>query len=259
RFEGGMEPDAMPWLHRRLGTPIINFLIRLFAGAHVGDSQSGLRALRRTAHAPLRLRLPGMEFASEMIVRAARTGLRITEVPTRYYARRAPSKLSTVRDGWRHLRFLLLAAPDFLFVLPGVLMTLLGVATFALSFAAPAGVQVGSLTWQPVFAGSILLAVGVNAILLGAVAKIFACARGLLAEDRLVRIYRRSFRLEFVLGLAAILVLGGGLIDIGLFGVWASGAQASHGLQLAALAQSLLIVGAELGMAAFLVVAIDAP
>lgn len=259
RFQGGLEAEAMPWAHRYVGTPVINFLIRLFSGVRIGDSQSGLRAFRRTANARLRLNSAGMELASEMIVRAARSGWRITEVPTRYYARQAPSKLSTVRDGWRHLRFLLLAAPDFLFVIPGLLMTALGILVTVLGFAAPSGVTVGSVTWQPVFAGTILLAIGVNSALLGVIAKIHACARGLLPEDGWVRVYRRSFRLETVLLLAAILVLTGGLLDIGLFFVWTGGAQLANGLQLGSLAQSLLIVGAELGMSGFLVVAIDQP
>jgi len=257
RFRGGLEPDAMPWAHRYLGTPVINFLIRLFSGVRIGDSQSGLRAFRRAAHPALRLRSAGMELASEMIVRAARTGMRITEVPTRYYARQAPSKLSTMRDGWRHLRFLLLAAPDFLFVLPGLLLTVLGVATFAVSFLSPAGVTLRSLTWQPVFAGAIFLAIGVNSTLLGIIAKIHACSRGLLPEDAWVRVYRRYFRLEWVLLLAVLLFAGGVIVDAVLFAVWASGGRLESGLQLAALAQSLLIVGAELGMSAFLVVAID--
>jgi len=113
--------------------------------------------------------------------------------------------------------------------------------------------------WQPVFAGTIFLAIGVNAMLFGAVAKIHACARGLLPEDAWVRVYRRSFRLETVLLLAAVFVLSGGAIDLGLFGVWTGGTQLAGGLQLAALAQCLLILGAELGMAAFLVLAIDTP
>jgi Glycosyl transferase family 2 len=259
RFRGRMDAAAMPWAHRRLGTPVINFLIRLFSGARIGDSQSGLRAFRRTSRSSLRLRAGGMELASEMIVRAARTGMRIAEVPTSYAVRQAPSKLSTVRDGWRHLRFLLLAAPDFLFTLPGVAMTALGALTFVLSFVAPEGLDIGSLRWQPVFAGTILLAIGVNSTLLGAIAKIHACARGLHPEDAWVRVYRRWFRLETVLLLATLFVVLGGVIDLALFGVWAAGGQATHGLQLAALAQSLLIVGAELGMAGFLVVAIDEP
>jgi hypothetical protein len=259
RFAGGIAEGAMPWAHRYIGSPIINFLIRLFIGAPIEDSQSGFRAFPRDLTDRLRLRSGGMEFASEMIVRAARAGMQITEVPAPYAVRRGESKLSTFRDGWRHLRFLLLAAPDYLFVLPGLVLMSLGALTFVASFAAPLGVAVGSLTWQPVFAATIFLAIGTNAVLLGLVAKIHACARGLLNEDRWVRIYRRVFRLETVLLLAAVLVGAGITLDLWLFTIWASGGQHALGLQLAALAQTLLIVGSEIGMTGFLVVAIDTP
>jgi hypothetical protein len=259
RFTGGIQDGAMPWAHRYIGSPIINYLIRLFIGADIGDSQSGFRAFKGNLAERLRLRSGGMEFASEMIVRAARAGLTITEVPASYGTRRGESKLSTVRDGWRHLRFLLLAAPDFLFILPGLTLAVLGVATFVVSFAAPVGVEVGSLTWQPVFAATIFLAIGANTLLLGMIAKLHGCAMGLLHEDRWVRLYRRLFRLEGVLALAALMLLVGAALDAGLFWVWASEMRHPLGLQLASLAQTLLIVGAELAMAAFLVVTIDPP
>jgi hypothetical protein len=259
RFAGGIAEGAMPWAHRYVGSPIINFLIRLFIGKPIRDSQSGFRAFRSHLPGELRLTAVGMEFASEMIVRAARAGLTITEVPAPYAVRRGESKLSTFRDGWRHLRYLLLAAPDFLFILPGLVLSFLGVLTLALSFAAPVGVPVGALTWQPVFAAAILLAIGANALMLGMIAKIHACSVGLLAEDRWVRLYRRLFRLERVLLLAFILMAVGAGVDIMLFGVWASGGQHPLGLQLAALAQTLLLVGAQMAMAAFLVVTIEGP
>jgi len=259
RFTGGIQDGAMPWAHRYIGSPVINYLIRLFIGADIGDSQSGFRAFKGNLAERLRLRSRGMEFASEMIVRAARAGLKITEVPASYGTRHGESKLSTVRDGWRHLRFLLLAAPDFLFILPGLTLGLLGVATFVVSFAAPVGVEVGSLTWQPVFAATIFLAIGANTLLLGMIAKLHGCAMGLLHEDRWVRLYRRVFRLEGVLALAVLMLLVGAALDAGLFWVWASEMHHPLGLQLASLAQTLLIVGAELGMAAFLVVTIDPP
>ena len=119
RFAGGIANGAMPWAHRYIGSPIINFVIRLFFGTRIGDSQSGLRAFRRGVTERLGLRSSGMELASEMIVSASRAGLTIAEVPAPYAIRRGESKLNTVRDGWRHLRYLLLAAPDFLFTLPG--------------------------------------------------------------------------------------------------------------------------------------------
>jgi glycosyltransferase involved in cell wall biosynthesis len=259
RFRGGMGEAAMPWTHRYIGTPIINLIIRTFSGVKVGDSQSGFRAFTRSAMDRLNLRSAGMELASEMLVRAARTGLRVAEVPAPYGARLGESKLRTVRDGWRHLRFLLLAAPDFLFTVPGIFLSLLGAATFALSFLAPEGITVGSLTWQPIFAGAIFLAVGVSSMVFGVMAKIHACNKGWLPEDGWVRVYRRYFRLETILLLAAVLMAAGGAIDLVLFVVWASGASARLGLQLAALAQTLLIVGAQMGMAGFLIVTLDAP
>ena len=257
RFTGGIRPGAMPWAHRYIGSPIINLIIRRFIGIRVGDSQSGLRAFTRRAYDRLRLQSGGMEFASEMIVNAAREGLRVTEVPAPYNARLGDSKLNTVRDGWRHLRFLLLAAPNFLFVLPGLALLGMGLAVIGVSFLAPAGIEVGSLRWQPVFAGSILLAIGANALLFGLITKTSRVRRGMLHEDRSVRFFRRFFRLELVLALAAGLIAIGGVVDLVLLFVWATGSRLELGLQLAALAQSLIVVGANLGMGGFLALALD--
>ena len=257
RFSGGIARGAMPWAHRYLGSPIINLVIRLFFGTRIGDSQSGFRAFRREAAAQLSLRSSGMELASEMIVNAARAGMTITEVPAPYALRRGDSKLNTVRDGWRHVRFLLLAAPDFLFILPGAIAVLLGALATFVMFAAPEGLGVGPLTWRPVFAGTILLAIGTNAVLFGVIAKLFGVSHGLLPEDRFVRAYRRIFRLEVVLALAALLFVAGLALELVLFGAWSTSSVAVRGLQLAALAQTLMIVGAELGLAAFLTVTID--
>ncbi len=143
RFSGGIASGAMPWAHRYLGSPIINAVIRLFFGTRIGDSQSGLRAFRKDAAERLGLRSTGMEMASEMIVSAARAGFHIVEVPAPYAVRRGESKLSTVRDGWRHLRYLLLAAPDFLFTLPGAALIVLGAIATAITLAGPDGIQIG--------------------------------------------------------------------------------------------------------------------
>ena len=258
RFAGGIDKGAMPWAHRYIGSPIINLVIRLFFGTRIGDSQSGLRAFRREVTDRLGLRSSGMELASEMIVSASRAGLTITEVPAPYAIRRGESKLNTVRDGWRHLRYLLLAAPDFLFTLPGAVLVVLGLASTLISLTSPEGVVIGPLTWRPVFAGTILLAIGVNAMLFGVIAKLYAVSHGLMRVDRWARLYRRAFRLEALLVLAAALFLAGLVIEILLFGAWTTSAVAVQGLSLAALAQTLMIVGAELGLAGFLVVTVDA-
>ncbi len=256
RFTGGIREGAMPWAHRYIGSPAINLLIRRSMGVRIGDSQSGFRAFTRRAYERLRLRSAGMELASEMIVNAAREGLRVTEVPAPYNIRLGESKLNTVRDGWRHLRFLLLAAPNFLFVLPGLALVGMGLAVTAISFLAPGGIAIGSLSWQSIFAASIFLAIGTNALVFGLITKTYGVERGLMKEDAWVRFYRRVFSLERMLGVAAALIVAGLLIDLVLFAVWVSGSRLDLGLQLAALAQSLLIVGANLGMAGFLTVAI---
>ena len=257
RFSGGIRPGAMPFLHRYLGSPIINLILRTFFKVNVGDSQSGFRAFRRSLIGDLRLSSGGMELASEMIVRAAHGGFKIAEVPAPYSARSGESKLNTVRDGWRHLRFLLVAAPDFLFILPGLVLFVLGALVFILSFISPAGVEIGSVSWQPIFAGTILVAIGADALVLGVVAKLHGVASGLLAEDGLVRVYRRLFSLESLLLLAFLLVVAGLAIDLLLFVAYSSGSHVDLGLQLAALAQTLLIVGAQLGLAAFLMVTVE--
>jgi hypothetical protein len=257
RFAGGIASGAMPWAHRYIGSPIINFVIRLFFGTRIGDSQSGLRAFRRGVTQQLGLRSSGMELASEMIVSAARAGLTIAEVPAPYAMRRGESKLNTLRDGWRHLRFLLLAAPDFLFTLPGTALVLVGMLATAVSLLAPEGLRVGPMVWRPVFAGTIGLAIGVNAILFGVIAKLYGVSHGLMREDRWARLYRRAFHLEALLGLAGVLFAAGLLMELLLFGAWTTSAVAVNGLSLAALAQTLMIVGAELGLAGFLVVTVE--
>lgn len=259
RFTGGIGPGAMPWAHRYIGSPIINFLIHHFIGIHVGDSQSGFRAFTRRAYQRLKLNSGGMELASEMLVNAARGGLNVAEVPAPYSIRLGESKLNTVRDGWRHLRFLLVAAPDFLFVLPGAILFGTGLAVAALSFLAPAGIEIGSLTWQPVFAGTILLAIGANSLLFGLITKTYLVRRGLQKAGRTVELYRRYFSLERTLLVAFALIGIGVVIDGGLFVVWASGSKVADGLQLAALAQTLIIVGANVGMAGFLRLVIGEP
>jgi len=259
RFTGGIRPGAMPWAHRYIGSPVINLVIRRFIGLRIGDSQSGFRAFTRGAFQRLRLRAGGMEFASEMLVNAAREGMTVAEVPAPYSVRLGESKLNTVRDGWRHLRFLLLAAPDFLFVLPGLLFFGAGLTVAALSLLAPGGIEIGSLRWQPVFAATILLAIGANALLFGFMTKAYLVRRGVQRAGRMVNAYRRFFSLERSLLLAFVMILVGVVLDGGLFVVWTSGARADDGLQLAALAQSLIIVGANVGMAGFLGLVFDEP
>lgn len=133
RFKGGIGEGAMPWLHRYLGNPVLSFLGRLFFGGNLGDFHCGLRGFRRQSMLRLHLVTPGMEFASEMIVKSLQAGLRIAEVPTRLAkdGRDRPPHLNTWRDGWRHLRYLLLYSPRWLFLYPGAMLAIAGLAQLA--------------------------------------------------------------------------------------------------------------------------------
>lgn len=210
RFAGGIAPGAMPVLHRYLGNPVLSGLGRLFFGSPIGDFHAGMRGFRRDAILGLDLRTTGMEFASEMVVRASLAGLRMSEVPTTLSPDRrgrAPH-LRTWRDGWRHLRFLLLYSPRWLFLYPGTLLLLGGAIASALLLPTA---RVHTL----VYAAAAVL-IGFQTVLFALFTKIFAINEGLLPEDpRLNRVFR-------VATLEVGLALGGSLVLAGLAGsVWA--------------------------------------
>jgi glycosyltransferase involved in cell wall biosynthesis len=244
RFAGGIAPGAMTWSHRYIGTPIISFLLKMFSGLKVGDSQCGLRAFTRDALDRLDLRTDGMELASEMILKSARRGLKVADVPVPYDIRLGEAKLNTMRDGWRHLRFLLLASPHYLFTLPGVTLTLLGIITLALALPQN-GIEIGDVTWQPIFAGGIFLVVGVNALLLGFASRLYLTERGITNEDAMLRFYHRYLGMEAFVGVGVALVLFGIALDVMLGVVTLS--RVSN-LDVAAIAQALIIVGANVGL-----------
>ncbi len=243
RFAGGIAPGAMTWSHRYIGTPAISFLLRMFTGLRVGDSQCGLRAFTRDALDRLELKTDGMELASEMILKAARRDLKVADVPVPYAERLGEAKLNTFRDGWRHLRFLLLASPNYLFTIPGSLLTVLGLAI--LIAALPnSRIEIGGWTWQPVFAGSIFVVVGVNALLLGFASRLYTSARGITNEDATVRFYRRYLSLEVFVVIGVLLILAGLALDVVLVVFESS----NYNLSIAAIAQTLIVVGANTGL-----------
>jgi glycosyltransferase involved in cell wall biosynthesis len=253
-----LEPGSMTWSHRMIGTPVINFLLRRFAGARIGDSQCGLRAFTKDAYRRMGLTSPGMELASEMILKAFRRGMKVAEAPIPYAVRKGESKLNTFRDGWRHLRFLLLYSPLYLFLVPGLAMLVLGLLAMGMTLAASGGVTVGSLTWQPVFAGGIFLIVGMNALMIGMASHVYAASRGIIAEDGLTKLYRSYFTLERVLGLAGLLLLIGLGLDGAIFYEWVSENDLGFSdAGVAALAQSSIIVGANLALGGFLTALMD--
>jgi len=252
RFAGGIAPGAMTWSHRYIGTPAISLLLRVFTGLRVGDSQCGLRAITRDAMDRLALTTAGMELASEMILKAARSGLNVADVPVPYAERVGEAKLNTLRDGWRHLRFLVLASPNYLFTVPGAVLSLLGIAI--LIAALPnSEIEVGSTTWQPVFAGSIFVVIGVNALLLGFASRLYTNAVGLTNDDAFLRFYRRFLSLEVFVLLGILLVAVGLALDAVLLIVQPG----ELNIGIAAVAQTLIVVGANMGLVGALISLLD--
>jgi hypothetical protein len=218
-------------------------LLRMFTGLKVGDSQCGLRAFSREALERLELNTDGMQLASEMLHKAARRDLKVADVPVPYAERLGEAKLNTFRDGWRHLRFLLLASPNYLFTIPGTLLTVLGLAI--LIAALPnSRIELGGWTWQPVFAGSIFVIVGVNALMLGFASRMYTSARGITNDDALIRFYRRYLSLEVFVVIGVSLILSGLALDLVLL----IEDSEEYNISIAAIAQTLIVVGANVGL-----------
>jgi len=211
RFKGGIRPGAMSPLHRFLGNPFLSWLGRLFFKSTIGDFHCGLRAFRKEAIDRLDLQSLGMEFASEMIVKATLFHLRVTEIPTVLSpdGRDRPPHLRTWRDGWRHLRFLLLFSPRWLFLYPGIAVLLLGIGVFAWLLPGPR--QVGRVTFDlhTLLFGAMFILIGFQSIYFAIFSKVFAIREGLLPEDpRLTELFR-FITLEVGLASGAVLALIG--------------------------------------------------
>lgn len=224
RFQGGIAPGAMPVLHRYLGNPVLSFLGRAFFGTPIGDFHCGLRAFRRDSVAKLALTAPGMEFASEMVVKAAIGKLDIREVPTTLKPdgrTRAPH-LRTWRDGWRHLRFLLIYAPKFLFLYPGMALASAGVVGVAA--LVPGDLRVGDVEFgvhTMIFAAMAVL-IGSQLIGLSVLARRYGVIAGMWPESGFMRRVRNWFSVERACLIGGAMLLTGVAGAIGATAIWAS-------------------------------------
>jgi glycosyltransferase involved in cell wall biosynthesis len=247
----GIQPGAMPWLHRHVGNPVLTGLLNQLFGTEVNDAHCGMRAVRRDALPRLDLRTTGMELASEMVIRAAKARLDIRQFPIEYHPRQGESKLSTWRDGWRHLRFLLIHSPMHLFLLPGVLMAGLGSLIMAgvLAHVAVLGHQ-----WDihTLIAGSLLLILGTQVVALG----LCALAYGVYYMDEVNPWFERMrarFRLEHGLLAGGIVGAAGCILAAVIAGIWINRGFGSLAQQkLAIVAATLITVGTEIFFTSFL-------
>ena len=246
-----IQPGAMPWLHRYVGNPVLTGTLNAFFRTGVKDAHCGMRALRRDVLPRLDLRTTGMEFASEMVIRAAKADLDVRQFPIEYHPRSGESKLSSFRDGWRHLRFLLVHSPTHLFIVPGALLGFLGALSAGLVLAR---VDVFGRTWDlhALIAGCLLLIVGVQVLALGLCAHAYG-TYFMAEKDPWFDRMRARFKLEHGLLLGGAIGLAGLAIAGVIVGIWAN--RGFGGLseeRLAVLAATLIIVGIQIFFSSFL-------
>ena len=227
RFKGGIAKGAMPFLHRYLGNPVLSFLGRLFFKIPVGDFHCGLRGFSREAILALGLKSPGMEFASEMVVKAALNGLVMAETPTTLKPdgrSRAPH-LKTWRDGWRHLRFLLLHSPKFLFIYPGLMLIALGTAGVAMLWHGAVHLTPEvELDIHTLIASCFSVLIGVQLVMFGALARRYAMFEGFLPPPKAkpLQPFLLGLTLETILRVALVVLAAGAAGSAWAFWRWAA-------------------------------------
>jgi glycosyltransferase involved in cell wall biosynthesis len=216
RFLGGIAPGAMPKLHRYLGNPVLTAIGRALYGSPVGDFHCGLRGFDRQAILGLDLHLPGMEFASEMVVKATIRQLRITQVATTLVrdGRSRPPHLRSWRDGWRHLRFLLLLSPRWLFLYSGLAMLAVGLLAMALLLAGPVHFAGVRLDIHSLLYGALLVVVGYQSVLFWVFCMTLSLTEGMLVPSARFRRLHDALTLERGLGVALALLLLGLLLGV---------------------------------------------
>ena len=246
-----IEPGAMHWVNRYIGNPILSGTLNLFFRTGIRDAHCGMRGLRRDILPTLDLRTTGMEFASEMVIRAAKEKLEIREFPISYAPRMGESKLSRVRDGWRHLRFLLVHSPTHLFIVPGAALLLLGLL---ITIIALAQIPIFGRQWNlhTVIAGELLCIVGTQIIALGLCAHAYG-TYFMNEKDPWFDRMRARFRLEHGLLVGGAILAAGIVSAVVIIAIWIDrGLGALSEERLAATAAALIIIGLQIFFSSFL-------
>jgi len=246
-----IHPGAMPWLHRYVGNPILTGVLNVFFSTGVSDAHCGMRAVRRDVLPRLDLRTTGMEFASEMVIRASKEKLDIREFPIEYHPRGGESKLSSFRDGWRHLRFLLVHSPTHLFMLPGALLLALGTLIALVSL-----LQIDFLgrEWQlhTMVAGALLMIVGTQIVALGLCAHAYG-TYFMGEKDPWFDRMRARFRLEHGLMAGGVTLIAGLALMLVVVVTWIDrGFGELSEERLAVMAAALVIIGLQVFFTSFL-------
>ena len=251
RFEGTIHGEAMPWLNRHVGNPILTGMLNVLFGVKISDAHCGMRAVRRDALATLDLHSTGMEFASEMVFKAFRRKLRVSEIPIDYYPRVGESKLNRFGDAWRHVKFMLLYSPSWLYFVPGAVMLLVGLVGAIALAAGP--VTILGRTWQihTLFLFMFAILLGIQVLQLGIFARAFAAAH--LGEvDGLIERTKDRVSLEHGLALGGVVLMAGIVTLAAIFVSWAVGGFGSLSHEYAtAIGFTLVAVGVQVILGSF--------
>jgi hypothetical protein len=241
---GTIKDGAMIPLHRYVGNPLLTWILNLVFGTSYSDTHSGFRAIRADALKKLNLQSTGMEFASEMLVKASKAGLKISEVPITYYPRIGPSKLTSFSDGWRHLRFILLLKPMPFLAVPGILGSIFGIILMA-AFYASAEDPTGRT--HSFILGTLLLTGGLQLFLSGLVIKVYSAVHGFEEKEGIVNSLLNYRNLEVFLAAGSLSIIAGLFIGSFIFFEWVqSGFGQLDQIANAVLSLSLVIIGLEI-------------
>ena len=256
RFRGGIEPDAMPALHRYLGNPVLSFISRLAFRVPLGDFHCGMRGFTKTAYEKMRPRTAGMEYATEMIASAARLGLKITEIPVTLYPdkRNRPPHLRSFRDGWRHLRYIVPHAPHYLYLIPGATLLSIGVALELVLATGPLHIGRFYMGIHYLALGGLLMLIGFNVLSMGVMAKLIVANRYPLAIGSKMLALLRVFNLERALVTGGTLFLSGLAIALVVFWIWLkrSGGEMEETVHATFVAGHLMVMGVNVMFFAFI-------
>lgn len=252
RFTGTMEKNSMPHLHKFIGNPVLSFILRLFFKTKVRDSHCGMRAIRKSSYEKIKLKTLGMEFASEMVIKVLKQKLKISEIAISYHPRIGESKLKSFRDGWRHLRFMLLYSPIYLFLAPGIFLFVVGfVSMFVIYFTKInlAGIQ---LIVHPIFVSSLLMITGYQLIIFTGFAKSYAMTHLEEKSPELEKILK-VLSIEVAVIFGTIVIIFGALVYVFILYKWISSNFGSlNEIKNGVIGLTLMVLGVQTISSAFM-------
>ncbi len=254
RFKGHMKKGAMSWSHRYIGNPILSGMCRLFFGTRLSDIHCGMRGLSRQAYKKMKLKTPGMEFATEMVFSALMRRLKISEIPIDYHPRKGESKLNPVYDAWRHVRFMLFYCPLWLYFVPGLIGLTVGTAVSLLLLKGPLLFMGRPWDIHAMIFASMLSILSYQIINLGVYAHTFGIRHGLLRYDRITLTFQRLFSLEKGLLLGGVVFLAGLIMIVSIVVEWfVKDFGALYRMRESILAMTLIVIGLQTMFSSFFI------